>query len=56
IDYLKLAELVKKEDQENSGWISMLTHLVKKHEITSDALDEDNLEQPSLPEDQLDQE
>jgi len=36
IDYIRLAELVQKEDQENSGWISILTHLVIPHEISTD--------------------
>ncbi|OGT78598.1 MAG: hypothetical protein A3J35_02370 [Gammaproteobacteria bacterium RIFCSPLOWO2_02_FULL_52_10] len=50
IDYLNLTELVIKEDQENSGWISMLTHLVKKHEITAAAADD--LENPATTDEQ----
>jgi acyl-[acyl-carrier-protein]-phospholipid O-acyltransferase/long-chain-fatty-acid--[acyl-carrier-protein] ligase len=42
IDYIKLTELALKEDQDNSGWIAKLTHLVKKHELAAEVTAEDN--------------
>lgn len=47
IDYIHLTELVKKEDLEGTGWISRLTHLMKKSEPVSNISEETNGESTS---------
>ena len=47
IDYIHLAELVKREDEEGTGWISMLTHLMKKSDTEPDGNGENISESPS---------
>ena len=47
IDYVHLTELVKREDEEGTGWISMLTHLMKKSDMEPGVDGEINSENPS---------
>ena len=47
INYVHLAELVKREDADGTGWISMLTHLMKKSD--ADMVEaENNTASPSV--------
>ena len=47
IDYVHLAELVKREDEEGTGWISRLTHLMKKSDTETETDNEISSADPS---------
>lgn len=42
VDYIHLTELVMKEDEDGTGWISRITHLMKKNELAHDSVDKNN--------------
>lgn len=53
IDYIHLTELVMQEDQEGTGWISKLTHLMKKPGPDAETGAEKNSESTTTSADQL---